>query len=81
MVHVYVPINAATVPNSYAMKRIETALDSLMRPGQTVYFQADACDGYWAVPLGQEHAYKIAFGTHRRQYHYLRMGQGLSGAP
>ena len=81
MVHVYVPINAATVPNSYPMKRIETVLNSLMRPGLTVYFQADACNGYWAVPLAQEHAYKTAFGTHRGQYHYLRMGQGLSGAP
>ena len=81
MVHVYVPINAATVPNSYPMKRIETVLNGLMRPGLTVYFQADACNGYWAVPLAQEHAYKTAFGTHRGQYHYLRMGQGLSGAP
>ena len=81
MVHVYIPINAATVPNSYPMRRIEPVLNGLMRPGLRVYFQADACNGYWAVPLAQEHAYKTAFGTHRGQYHYLRMGQGISGAP
>ena len=75
------PINAASVPNSYPMKRIETVLNSLMRPGLTVNFQADACNGFWAVPLAQEHAYKTGFGTHRGQYYYLRMGQGLSGAP
>lgn len=81
MVHVYVPINAATVSNSYPMRRMKLVLNSLMQPGLVVYFQADAANGYWAVPLAQEHAYKTAFGTHRGQYHYLRMGQGLSGAP
>ena len=81
MVHVYVPINAATVANSYPMRRIELVLNSLMKPGLSVYFQADAANGYWAVPLVQEHAYKMAFGTHRGQFHYLRMGQGLSVAP
>ena len=81
MVHNHVPINAATVANSYPMRRIELVLKSLMQPGLNVYFQADAANGYWAIPLAQEHAYKTAFGTHRRQYHYLHMGQGLSGAP
>ena len=81
MVHVYVPINAATIPNSYPMKRIEPILNSLMMPGLKVFFQADAANGYWAVPLVPSHAYKTAFGTHMGQFHYLRMGQGLSGAP
>ena len=81
MVHVYIPINAATIPNSYPMKRIEPILNSLMLPGLKVYFQADAANGYWAVPLVPGHAYKTAFGTHMGQFHYLRMGQGLSGAP
>ena len=81
MVHVYIPINAATIPNSYPMKRIEPILNSLMIPGLKVYFQADAANGYWAVPLVPGHAYKTAFGTHMGQFHYLRMGQGLAGAP
>ena len=81
MVHKYVPINAATVANSYPICRIELVLNSLMQPGLNVYFQADAANGYWAVPLAQEHTYKTVFSTHRGQYHYVRMGQGLSGAP
>lgn len=81
MVHVYIPINAATIPNSFPMKRIEPILNSLMLPGLKVYFQADAANGYWAILLVPGHAYKTAFGTHMGQFHYLRMGQGLSGAP
>ena len=81
MVLICVPINAATVSNSYPMRLIESVLNGLMKPALTVYFQGDTCNGYCAVPLAQEHAYKTAFGTHRGQYHDLRMGQGLSGAP
>ena len=81
MVHMYCPINATTIPNAYPMKRIEPVLNNLLQPGLSVYFQADAANGYWAVPLTPEHAYKTAFDTHMGQYHYLRMGQGLAGAP
>src|SRR5205807_1385332 len=73
--------NAATIPNLYPMKRIEPILNSLMRSDMKIYFQADAANGYWAVPLIPEHAYKTAFGTYLGQFQYLRMGQGLSGAP
>ena len=81
MVHVYVPINIATIPNSDPMKHIKPILNSLMMPGLKVYFQADAANGYWAVSIEPSHAYKTAFGTHMGHFHYLRMGQGLSGAP
>ena len=81
MVHVYCAINAATIPNAYPMKRIEPVLNYLLQSGLSVYFQADAANGYWAVPLVPEHAYKTAFDTHMGQFHYLRMGQGLAGAP
>ena len=46
MVHVYCPINAATIPNAYPMKRIEPVLNNLLQPGLSVYFQADAANGY-----------------------------------
>ena len=82
MVHVYLPINAARVANSYPMRHIELVINSLMQPRLVVYFQADAANGYSAVPLAQEHAYKTAFSTHHGQYHYLlTMGQGPSRAP
>ena len=80
MVHVYCPINAATIPNAYPMKRIQPVLNNLLQSGLSVYFQADAANGYWAVPLVPQHANKTAFDTRMGQFHYLRMGQGLAGA-
>ena len=81
MVHIYCPINDATIPNAYPMRRVEPVLNNLMQPGHRYFFQADAANGYWAVPLVANHAYKTAFDTHMGQFHYLRMGQGLAGAP
>ena len=81
MVHIYCPINDATIPNAYPMRRVEPVLNNLMQPGHRFFFQADAANGYWAVPLVENHAYKTAFDTHMGQFHYLRMGQGLAGAP
>ena len=52
-----------------------------MISGLKVYFQADAANGYWAVPLVPGHAYKTAFGTYMGKFHYVRMGQGLACAP
>ena len=56
-------------------------MNNLLQSGLSMYFQADAANGYWAVPLVPEHAYKTAFDTPMGQYNYLRMGQGLAGAP
>ena len=42
---------------------------------------ADASNGYWAVPMHRAHAYKSAFSVVQGQMCYLRMGQGLLGAP
>src|SRR6266852_1353218 len=81
MVHIYIPINEATITNGYPMKRIEPVLNNLLQPGFEIFFQVDAANGYWAVPMTPQHAYKTAFDTHMGQYHYLRMGQGLAGAP
>jgi hypothetical protein len=81
MVHVYCPINDATIMTGYPMKRIEPVINNLLQPGFSLFFQVDAANGYWAVPLAPQHAYKTAFDTHMGQYHYLRKGQGLAGAP
>ena len=81
MVHEYIPIDAPTIPNSYPMKRIKPILNSLMILRLNVHFQADPANGYWAVPLVPGHAYNRAFGTHMGPFHYLRLGQGLAGAP
>ena len=81
MVHVYCPINAATIPNAYLMKRIEPVLNNLLQPGLSVYFQANVANRYWAVHSTLEDAYKTTFDTHKEQHDYLRMGQGIAGAP
>jgi hypothetical protein len=74
MVHVFCPINAVTVHNSYLMRRIEPVLNNLTQGHLNVYFQADAANGFWAVPLYKPHAYCTAFSTPIGQLHYLRMG-------
>ncbi|KAL3247644.1 hypothetical protein ABHI18_012339, partial [Aspergillus niger] len=81
MVHQFIPLNAATIKSNYPMKRIEPILMKMAKFELKVFFKADAANGYWAVPLAEEHAYKTAFSTIYGQYCYLRMGQGLTGAP
>jgi hypothetical protein len=80
MVHVFCPINQATILSSYPMKRIEPVVNNLMRSTFTTYFQADAANGFWAVPMYPPHAYRTAFSTYNDQWQYLRKGQGLAGA-
>ena len=81
MVHVFCPINGATILSGYPMKRIEPVVNNLMQSRFSSYFQADAANGYWAVAMYPLHAYRTAFSTHNGQWQYLRMGQGLAGAP
>ena len=81
MVHVFCPINGATILSGYPMKRIEPVVNNLMQSGFHSYFQADAANGYWAVAMYPPHSYRTAFSTHNGQWQYLRMGQGLAGAP
>ena len=65
------------------MRRIEPILNLL---SQEKYrrgpkFQADAVNGYYAVPMWPTHAYKTAFLCSMGQFCYNVMSQGLSGAP
>ena len=80
MVHVFCPINAATILSGYPMKRIKPVVNNLMQSHFSCYFQADAANGYWAVAMYPRYAYRTAFSTHNGQWQYLRMGQGLAGA-
>lgn len=81
MVHVFCPLNKATIKSNYPMRRIEPIIQSLMQWRWTVFWQADATVGYWGIRLAPQHAYKTAFNTPIGQFCYLRMGMGLSGAP
>ena len=81
MVHAFIPINDATIKAQYTMRRMEPVLHDISQSHIKCLFQADASNGYWAVPLHPEHAYKSAFSSAFGQMCYLRMGQGLTGSP
>lgn len=81
MVHTYCALNNATIKSNYPMKNLEPIINDLAKDTRQYYFTSDAANGYWAVPLLAEHAYKTAFNTILGQCCYLRMGMGLLGAP
>lgn len=81
MVHTYCALNNVTIKTNYPMKRMEPIINGLAKSSRRFYFSGDASNGYWAVPLLAEHAYKTAFNTVMGQCCYLRMGMGLTGAP
>ena len=81
MVHAFCPINDVTIKSNYPMKRIEPILNSLSSLKFKIFWFADGANGYWAVPMWKPHAFKTAFSTVLGQFAYVRMGQGLSGAP
>jgi len=63
------------------MKWIEPILNSLSSSKFKIFWYVDGANGYWAVPMWKPHAFKTAFSTILGQFAYLRMGQGLWGAP
>jgi hypothetical protein len=81
MVHVYCPINDATIKTNYPMKRTEPIINAMALSRFKCYWWADGANGYWAIPMYRPHAFKTAFSSVLGQFAYLRMGQGLTGAP
>ena len=63
------------------MRRVEPILNNMMQPRFKVYWWADASNGFFAVPMYPPHAYKTGFSCFLGQFCYLRMAQGLCGAP
>lgn len=81
MVQQFMQLNNATIKDAYPMARIEPILNAIGQAKMKTFFQCDAANGYWAVPLDLEDAWKTAFPTDQGQVCYLRMGQGLCGSP
>jgi len=81
MVHIYCRINHATIKTNYPMKRTETIINAMGMSLFKLYWWTDGANGYWAIPMYRPHAYKTAFSLILGQFTYLRMGQGLTGAP
>lgn len=81
MVQQFMQLNNATIKDAYPMARIEPILNAIGQAKMKTFFQCDAANGYWAVPLDLQDAWKTAFPTDQGQVCYLRMGQGLCGSP
>ena len=74
MVHIYCPINDATIKTNYPMKRTEPIINALSMSRFKFYWWADGANGYWAILMYRPHAYKTAFSSILGQFAYLRMG-------
>ena len=81
VVHNFIPVNRYTIKSAYPMHHLEEVVDTLITPGFGVYFMSDASNSYWAVPMKASDVNKTGFLTPNGQWVYLRMGQGLKGAP
>ena len=81
MVHNYQPLNDVTLKVAYPMRRFEPIVNTLSQSWIKCFFQADGSNGFWCIPLFRPHAYKTAYPTYMGQACYLRMAQGLTGAP
>jgi len=81
MVHIYCPIDHTTIKTNYRMKRTELIINAISMSQFKLYWWADGANGYWAIPMYRPHAYKTVFSSILEQFAYLRMGQGLTGAP
>ena len=74
MVHNFTPLNKFTIKPAYPGHLIDEVLDTIVKPKFSVFFSADAANGYWAVPMKRGDEYKTGFVTPHGQYVYLRMG-------
>lgn len=76
----YIPLNKHTIRSQYPVHRLEETIDVVIKPGFKVFFSSDAANGYWGIPMKESDCNKTGFLTRNRQWIYLRMGQGLTGA-
>ena len=81
VVHNFIPVNKYTKKSGYPMHSLEEVVNTLMRAGHEVYMMSDAANSYWAVNIRKEDRNKTGFIGPNGQWVYIRMGQGLKGAP
>lgn len=72
-------LNEVTVDDIFPLPNIVDILEKL---GKAKYFSTlDMANGYHQVPLDPSDREKTSFSTHNGHYNFLRMPQGLKGAP
>ena len=72
-------LNAATIPDTYPLPRMDDCIDSLSHA--KVFSMLDALWGYWQIPIAEEDRDKTTFTSHVGTYRYKRMPFGLRNAP
>ena len=73
-------LNARTIKDSYALPRIDEALDSLQ--GAQYFSSLDLKSGFWQIPMAGESQEKTAFTVGNLGfYQFTRMPFGLTNAP
>lgn len=75
----YRTLNKRTIPDQYTTPRIEDALHCLS--GAKWFSVLDLKSGYYQIPMKPEDSEKTAFICPVGFYEFVRMPQGLSGAP
>lgn len=81
MVQNYIFLNSQTMNSQYPMHHTKEVINTIIQPKHRCYFITDASNGYWAIQIKPGDNYKTGFVTPHGQYAYLRMDQGLIGAP
>lgn len=72
-------LNEITVDDVFPLPNI---IDILEKLGKSTYFSTlDMANGYHQVPLNANDREKTGFSTPNGHFHFLRMPQGLKGAP
>ena len=72
-------LNAATIPDTYPLPRMDDCIDSLSEA--KVFTLLDALWGYWQVPIAEKDKDKTTFTSHMGTFRYTRMPFGLRNAP
>ena len=81
VVHNFIPVNSYTIKSAYPMHHLEEVIAILIKPKFRAFFSSDASNSYWAITTKAEDRNKTGFLTPNGQWVYIRMGQGLKGAP
>lgn len=71
VVHNFILINNMTQKLAYPMHQMEKVVEIVIKSKFGMYFDADAANRYWAIPIKPGHKYKTSIVTPYGQYVYL----------
>ncbi|KHN95785.1 Ribonuclease H-like protein [Metarhizium album ARSEF 1941] len=81
VVHDYRDINSKTIKAGYPCHNMEADLNSVHCGRSSIFSQADASNGFWAIQIAPMDKHKTAFTGPNGMYYYNNMPQGLTGSP